>query len=34
VTTEDFIAAAERAAGKDLDDFFQAWLFGTQRPTY
>ncbi|WP_212986748.1 M1 family metallopeptidase [Actinoplanes auranticolor] len=31
-TTEDFIAAAERAAGKDLGDLFEAWLFGTQKP--
>jgi aminopeptidase N len=31
-TTEDFIAAAERAADKDLDAFFEAWLFGKQKP--
>jgi aminopeptidase N len=32
-TTDDFIAAAERAAGgKDLGPLFQAWLFGTTRP--
>jgi aminopeptidase N len=30
--TEDFIAAAERAAGKDLGDLFEAWLFGTEKP--
>jgi len=30
--TEDFIEAAERAGGKDLGDFFEAWLFGTQKP--
>ncbi|PRY19215.1 peptidase M1-like protein [Pseudosporangium ferrugineum] len=27
-TTEDLIAAAERASGKDLGDFFEGWLFG------
>jgi aminopeptidase N len=33
VTTDDFIAAAEKAAGgKDLGPLFQAWLFGTARP--
>jgi aminopeptidase N len=32
VRTEDFIAAAEKAAGKDLGDFFEAWLFGTVKP--
>ncbi|MFI7546454.1 M1 family aminopeptidase [Actinoplanes sp. NPDC049599] len=32
VRTEDFVAAAERAAGKDLGDFFEAWLFGTEKP--
>jgi aminopeptidase N len=32
-TTEEFIAAAEKAAGgKDLGSFFDAWLFGTTRP--
>ncbi|MDT5042251.1 MAG: hypothetical protein QOE51_3236 [Actinoplanes sp.] len=32
-TTDDFIAAAARAAGgKDLDPLFQAWLFGTTKP--
>jgi len=30
--TEDFIEAAERAGGKELGDFFEAWLFGTQKP--
>jgi aminopeptidase N len=33
-TTEDFIAAAERVSGKQLDAFFQDWLFGKKRPTY
>jgi aminopeptidase N len=33
VTTDEFIAAADRAAGgKDLGPLFQAWLFGTTRP--
>ena len=33
-TTDDFIAAAERAAGgKDLGPLFQSWLFGTTRPS-
>ncbi len=31
-TTPDFIAVAERVSGKQLDDLFQAWLFGTVRP--
>ncbi|WP_041840611.1 M1 family metallopeptidase [Actinoplanes friuliensis] len=34
VTTEDFIAAAEKASGKDLGDLFEQWLFGKTRPTY
>ena len=32
VTTEEFIAAAEKAAGRDLDALFQAWLSGTVQP--
>jgi aminopeptidase N len=33
VTTGDFIAAAEKAAGgQDLGPLFQAWLFGTAKP--
>jgi aminopeptidase N len=32
VTTEQFIAAAEKASGKDLDTLFQAWLYGTTQP--
>jgi aminopeptidase N len=32
VSTKDFIAAAERASGKDLDELFQTWLFGTAEP--
>jgi aminopeptidase N len=31
-TTTDFIAAAEKASGKDLDQFFQTWLYGTAKP--
>ena len=31
-TTETFIADAEKAAGKDLGDLFEAWLFGTTAP--
>ena len=34
VTTTDFIAAAEKVSGKDLDKLFQAWLFGTTRPPH
>jgi aminopeptidase N len=32
VTTEQFIEAAEKAAGKDLDAFFQSWLYDNKRP--
>ena len=32
VTTDDFIALAEQISGEDLDDLFDAWLFGTDRP--
>ena len=31
-TTDDFIAAAEKASGKDLGPLFDAWLFGTVQP--
>jgi aminopeptidase N len=31
-TTADFIAAAERASGKDLGRLFQTWLYGTAKP--
>jgi aminopeptidase N len=31
-TTADFITAAEKASGKDLDPLFQTWLFGTAKP--
>ena len=33
VTTEDFMALAERESGQDLDAFFQAWLFTPSKPT-
>ena len=32
--TDDFIRTAERASGQNLDDFFQAWLYGKKKPTY
>jgi aminopeptidase N len=32
VVTADFIALAERNSGKQLDDFFDAWLFQEGRP--
>jgi aminopeptidase N len=32
VTTDEFIKAAETASGKDLKAFFQAWLYGTEKP--
>lgn len=32
--TEDFRAAAERAAGEDLGWFFAQWVYGTDVPTY
>ena len=32
VTTQDFIALAERVSGQPLDQFFQAWLFEEGRP--
>ncbi|AEV81768.1 peptidase M1 [Actinoplanes sp. SE50] len=31
-TTEQFIALAEQTSGKDLKDFFHAWLYGTGKP--
>jgi aminopeptidase N len=31
-TTADFVALAERVAGRQLDALFDAWLHGTQRP--
>jgi len=32
VTTDEFILLAERVSGRDLDAFFQAWLFTPARP--
>jgi aminopeptidase N len=32
--TEDFRAAAEKAAGEDLGWFFEQWVYGTDVPTY
>ena len=33
VNTADFIAAAEKASGQDLDNFFNVWLFQPGKPT-
>jgi aminopeptidase N len=33
-TTEEFQAAAELISGRDLDAFFQRWVYGTGRPIY
>lgn len=33
VDTADFIVAAERAYGQDLDAFFDVWLFQPGKPT-
>ncbi|MEV7007073.1 M1 family metallopeptidase [Streptosporangium sp. NPDC051022] len=33
VTTEEFIALAERISGKQLDSLFEAWLFTPRKPT-
>jgi aminopeptidase N len=33
VNTADFIAAAEKAYGQDLDAFFDVWLFQPVKPT-
>ena len=32
VTTQDFIALAERVSGQQLDQFFHVWLFEEGRP--
>lgn len=32
-TTADFIALAERVSGRQLDQLFQDWLYGTTRPS-
>jgi hypothetical protein len=31
-TTAEFVATAERVGGRQLDDLFAAWLYGTERP--
>ena len=33
VSTEDFINVAEEVTGQDLDDLFQAWLYGSVVPS-
>ncbi|SOE02928.1 M1 family metallopeptidase [Blastococcus haudaquaticus] len=33
VTTDDLVALAEEVSGKDLDEFFQAWLYETGKPS-
>ena len=32
VTTDQFIALAEKVSGQQLDELFQTWLFGTTKP--
>ncbi|MFC7102068.1 hypothetical protein ACFQQB_17380 [Nonomuraea rubra] len=32
VTTEQFVALAERLSGKELDALFDAWLFQPRKP--
>jgi aminopeptidase N len=32
--TEDMIKLAEKLSGQNLGSFFQAWLYGTTKPTY
>jgi hypothetical protein len=32
VATAEFIALAEETSGRQLDDFFQAWLFTAEKP--
>jgi aminopeptidase N len=34
VTTEDFVAAASDAAGRDLTSFFDVWLGEGELPPY
>jgi aminopeptidase N len=33
-TTAEFVALAERISGKQLDDFFQTWLYTDTKPPY
>jgi aminopeptidase N len=32
VTTADFVSHAERVSGRQLDDFFDAWLYTPAKP--
>ena len=32
MTTDEFIALAEKVSGEQLDELFEVWLFGTNRP--
>ena len=32
-TTEQFMALSERVSGRDLNAFFQTWLYTPQKPT-
>ena len=32
MTTDEFIALAERMSGQDLDDLFETWLFTPSKP--
>jgi aminopeptidase N len=32
VTTDEFIALAEKASGEELDELFETWLFTPGRP--
>jgi aminopeptidase N len=34
VTTDDLVAALEEISGRDLDWFFDEWVYGTGRPAY
>ena len=33
-TTADFVAVAEQASGRDLDAFFQDWIYDTDKPAW
>lgn len=33
VTTEEFVALAEKLSGKQLDRLFEVWLFTDRKPT-
>jgi aminopeptidase N len=32
VTTQDFVALAERESGQELDEFFRIWLYEPEKP--